>query len=78
MKWLQYIMRSEKAHFVPSARKRIANSMLQRSLYLLQPSPAASADAPVWKTNDVPGRGPTVPEYYFLNPFQGFVRGHRN
>lgn len=28
MEWAQYIIRSEKDHFVPSVRKEIANSML--------------------------------------------------
>lgn len=76
MEWLQYIMRSEKDHFVPSARKKITNSMLQRSLYLLQPSAAASLDTPLWRTNGISGGGPAVSEHYFLNPLHSAVPGY--
>ena len=75
MEWPQYITRSENDHFVPSARKGIANSMLLG--IFISPS-SVGCSVPTWgKQTIYPLDGLTVlpPNlwYYFLNPFLNAV-----
>lgn len=70
IEWLQYIMRSEKDHFVPSVRKEIANSIAARDLYI---SFKRRLQGP-WilhsgKQTIYPPVVRLFSEYYFLNPF---------
>lgn len=71
MEWAQYIIRSEKDHFVPSVRKEIANSMLAG--IFISPS-SVGCSVPGYSTweNKRYTRSTArsfAPKYYFLNLF---------